>query len=242
MFRLKLVLIVVAIGSIGQSGFAQVLDLEKKDAADKQPIRLTGVMVEQKKYSFSIKADDLVYEVKVPRGTPVSMKLNRPNFDFSSSKVWVTPVPAKNDQAISTANQKPPAQIDFELPQPAYLNAQFAHAAQMKRVMSSNVLRLNNYTIQPSDPGPKKPSADDTPIEIAGKIEPANDPKQPVLVVGEQRYEVILGHRGATMAGLSIAMLDPAKVRLAITGTLEGERKVTATSIELIPVAPAPKK
>lgn len=230
-----------------QSASGQVLSLDKKPTTSVESGIWTGRIVEQKKYSFSLKVDDEVFQVQVPRGTPISMKLNRPRFDFDKGLVWVAPKAAddaktKPETEASSSPEKPALEpVAFHLPQPAFLTTEFAHAAQMKRVMGEATIRLNNYTVLPSDPGAKMPSADDRPIRMSGKLNAADDAGKVRLLIGERQLDVILGHRGAQMTGFSIATLDPNQVSLKVKAAIDEEGILTAETIELIPV-PRPQK
>jgi hypothetical protein len=169
------------------------------------------------------------------------MKLIKPRFDFENQKIWLAPVVSKNASnganENGSADRTKPKLVEFAFPQPCYLTSTFTQPAQMKRIMAAKVLRLNNYTLQATDPGEKMPDAKSDPIEISGKVEFNADSKQPVLIVGDNRYDLLLGHRGATIAGFSIATLDPDKVLLTVTGVQDDSGIVNAQKIDLLPTA-----
>ena len=225
--------------------FAQTLDVSQKEKVQTK-ILLSGKIVEQKKYSFTMQHKDKTYTVKVPRGTPVFTRLKKPVFDLIKGQVAVQ-VPTKstgkpNSAATGTVASDQKKETDesadkwvrFSLPQPLYLVTQFNHQQQKERLLGADVLRVNNYTLQPGKPVPAPTVPNQPNLELGGQVV-WNTPKKIFLKYGEKRKKLVLGHRNATLTGLSVATLPSKNVRLKVQGNLQQDGStVEATTVEVI--------
>ena len=225
--RTILLLAVAGVAGMMQSAAGQVLEVSSKKANLVQ-IEMKGPVVETKKYSFVVKHQEKDFRVKLVPGTSMTLRLNRPYFDFTANEVAVLPSGVSpNDQVVPTR---------YKLPKPMYVSAEFAHVAQMKRIMSSESLRLNQYRLS-AGPLPQV-LPDEKNLRFQSLVELDENDKPFVTINGKKR-PIILGFRGATLAGQTIIQIKAGSTKAFIWGEIDrnaDEHVVTPSRIEFVPM------
>jgi hypothetical protein len=194
-----------------------------------QPIRVEGIVVDQKKYSIKVKSGDKEYSVSLANGAAIGLKMNKPWYDWKNDQVVVDAVPfpaASDDVAKKRVPIKFPAKD-------LYLISRFADRATLNDVMSKNVKRLNFYLVTPEDQGQHMPTEKEP--YISGKLNV--DKKDLKLKVDDSSLLIRLGFRFATMNGFSINELKPQTTQVFLSG-VEGKNpgEIVASRILFQPI------
>ena len=201
---------------------AQRLSLEEQ-AQPGEKVSLLGSVVEVKKYSFVIATPDGDQTVKLGKGVQLELRLHKPQYKHGSNKLLV----------MLPGTENSPARTEIDLPPNLFLKVQFAHQHQMKRIMSSDPKRLNNYQLSP------EPFAvvSEEPV-ITGKLIAEQDQSGFLLLTPDAvRHEIILGHQNASMGGFDIQDLKPLTTRIKIEGVKNGDA-IVANRASFWPVQP----
>ncbi len=215
-------------------GFGQVLTPpDKTESQQLTPIKIEGVVSDQKKYSFIVKSKDQRYVVKPTPNAVFTLRMNKPIFDFPNRQVRVLKSNSslESEQAESKGT---PGRVAFELPETLYVVSRFEHAQQMQRVMTSKVKRINNYLLTSQKMGDIHPSEDQ--LFIGGELSPGTEATVAKLVIADKTYSVMLGHRKASMTGFSIADMQPQDTEVYIWGQVDADNSITAHRIEFRPI------
>ena len=193
-------------------------------------VRINGVVTERKKYSFFVRQGKKEYTVKLGRGAPVALKMNRPWFDWQNHKVVVDAVSFPEDIEPNSSGR-----VSVKLPaKHLFLISRFSNAKVMNQVMSVDVKRINFYLVTPDDPGHHFPTAQRP--YIAGAVGPGTEDTAQ-LQINDQSVPVKLGFRYATMSGFSITQLEPEKTQVFLTGNRDpGSNEITASRVLFQPV------
>ena len=222
-------------------GHAQVLT-PPEQVETKAPVKVqfSGIVSQQKKYSFAVKADDRDYQVKWNPGATLTLRLNKPAYDFPNRTVKVVRVVSSSDEKTGNASATEPGRISYKLPKTLFVEAKFEHVRQMQRIMQAKVKRINNYALSAEDPGAEMPS--ETSLRIRGQLLPSDEAGIAKLKVNTEEFPVMLGHRGATMSGFNILDLEPDTTEVFVWGVLAEDAVVSADRIEFRPIVGEPKK
>jgi len=187
---------------------AQRLSLEDQ-AQPVEKVNLLGSVVEVRKYSFIVATPDGEQTVKLGKGVSLELRLHKPQYQPESNKLLV----------MLPGTENSPARTEIELPLNLFLRVQFAHEHQMKRIMSSNPKRLNNYQLSPEP----FPLVSEKPV-ITGKLIVEQGRSGFLLLTPDAaRHEIILGHQNASMRGFDIQDLKPLTTRIKIDGFKSGD-------------------
>lgn len=167
---------------------------------------LSGRVVSKTKYGFEVKTKQGdVVEVVANDSTDFALRMASPWFDAEARKVVV--------DGKRTANGTR-ERIKYSLPEgKLYLLAQFRSAEHRDRIMNESVWRINNYLISDEPIEPALPSGDE--VLLAGEIDLA----KPAVIIGEKSHAVVLGFRGATLRGRSIADIVPQESVVLVSGS-----------------------
>ncbi len=207
------------IGALLLSALAPLRSLPAQDAA----VQVDGLVLERKKYSFTLRGSDRDYRVEVPNGTPLLMKLTMPEIDFSARQLSI--------EILLSAPDGDPRQntrIGRPVPDPLYLSAEFEDQASRAQLLKQGVHRLQTYVLSPR---PAPPEA----LAIQGELRPSDQPGQYELQTAERAIQVQLGPRRGLMANASLMDLHPHATEVFVDGRLEGDALV-ASRIRFQPV------
>lgn len=207
---------------------------------DKSMVSIDGIVVDQQKYSITVRTADKDYQVKLAANATVGLRMNRPFFDWEAGKVFVEALAADQDPA--TAGLEPEAdkskveKVGFILPnKQLFLIAKFRNLAHLKRVMKGKEKRMNFYLLSPEDLGQHEPTEDE--LFVAGKLTTGKNNAPITLQTDQQKHRVRLGFRFATMNGFSIAELKKNQTRVTLSGTLdETTGSLIASSVAFHPL------
>ena len=226
-----LYLAVFAIAACADVVSAQVLTPPERVAiTESAKVHFEGVVSQRQKYSFQVKAKDRDYQVKLAPAAKLTLRLNKPNYDFLNRTVKVVRVIRSSDEETKTALAREPGRKSYQLPETLFVDAKFDQVRQMKRIMQAKVKRINNYVLMPTDPGAELPT--EKSLRISGQLLPADEGAVALLKVNDEQLPVMLGHRGAKMTGFNILELKPHKTEVFVWGELGTDNVVTADRIE----------
>ncbi len=190
-----------------------------------EQVRVDGIVTGRRKYSFTLKGLERDYEVFVPNGTVIGLRLTRPSFDWPNHQLLLTiPISAVDGDA---ANNKV---FKFPLPKPLILTAIFDGSDQKQRAMGADIKRINKFALS-SETSPNLKS----PLVLQGEVLPGEDGETLQLKTDSASHKIILGRRHGTLSGFSILDLKPNITDVFVTGEFDGE-KLYADSIEFAPV------
>ena len=206
----------------------------------KTPVKLqfTGLVTQQKKYSFDVKAVDREYQVQLAPGATVALRLNKPTYDFENRIVRVVRLEPGLDEQHPNASASEPARSSYPLPEKLFVEAKFEHVYQMQRIMQAKVKRINNYVLLAKDPGAEMPT--ETSLQIRGQLLPADQATTTKLKVNDEEFPVMLGQRDATMQGFTIVDLHPRRTEVFVWGVMGDDNVVIADRIEFQPIIAEP--
>ncbi|MCH2181619.1 MAG: hypothetical protein MK108_06395 [Mariniblastus sp.] len=193
---------------LGLPAEAQRLSVQESAQAGEQAT-LQGRVVEVKKYSFVVAASDGAHTVKLDKGVRLELRLHKPQYQPGANKLLV----------LLPGTENSPNRTEFTLPDTLFLKVQFTHQHQMKRIMSANPKRLNNYQLSPF---PFPPAAQE-PV-ITGQLIVDEDQSSYLLQTPDAaQHEIVLGHQNASMGGFSIQDLKPLTTRIKVEGVKDGD-------------------
>ena len=174
-----------------------------------EAIRIEGIVTERKKYSIRVRQDDQEFDVKLTDDVAIALKMNRPWYDWDNQQVVVDAI----DENVAQTDLK---RVGVPLPaKQLFLISRLGNAQTMRSTMAEEVKRLNFYLVTPEDTGQHKPTEDEP--FLSGKLSVEN--KQPHLIVNDEKIQVMLGFRFATMNGFSVNQLKPNQTQVFLTGT-----------------------
>ena len=198
-------------------------------------VTLSAVVIDRKKYSFTIDVKGKPVQVKLAAGAPVALRMVKPWYDWDNDRVVVDAL-LPNDSSSSE-----PPRIPYTLPaKQLYVISRFQDKDHMRRIMSKDPQWLSFYLVTPNDPGAHFPTSEKP--YIAGKLRTTGTDKPASLIVKGMGSTVVLGLQDATMNGFSIANLEPFKTKVMLTGTLGEDNSVTAERIVFNPIQPREKE
>ncbi len=183
-------------------------------------IRVSGLVIDRKKYSFTLQTLDRNYEVKIPNGTPMLMKLTKPQIDLAGRKIQVVLMQ-------SAADGKPvnDTVLSWPLANPTFVSTTFDDEKQMKRVMDQQVKLLDRFVVSPAP-------FDRSPLSFGGELEESRKPGQFLLNDNGRVQLVKLGTRRGLLGGFAITDLKPLQTSVWVQGRMDGET-VLASRIRL---------
>ena len=159
-------------------------------------------------------------KVVTSESTDFAMRLANPWFDAQSRQVVVDGKPKANGQRNRIKYALPAGKL--------YLLAQFRSVKQRDRIMNGATWRINNYLISDQSIDAALPTGKD--LLLAGEL----DLKNLELVIDGKRYPIMLGFRGATLRGRSIADIVPQETVVLIAGNESDNSKVVDTVLFMI--------
>ncbi len=166
---------------------------------------VTGRVVSKTKYGFEVqtKQGDIV-EVAINESTDFALRMASPWFNLASRNVEV--------DGKQTGDGKR-ERISYPLPKgKLFLLVQFRSVYQRNRIMGQASWRLNNYLVSDQPIEPTLPTGRE--LLLAGEV----DLKTSELIIEGTRHPIVLGFRGATLRGRSIADIVPQETVVLVTG------------------------
>ena len=233
LFKIELVFAFILFAGIPQTSESQVLEPPAKvnDVLTKK-IQIGGTVTKGGKYSFEVTSDGQRYLVKPAPAVVVTLRLNKPFFDFENRQVKVQrSIPIANS---SVSDSVDPQWVHFELPESLFVVSRFEHDGILDRFMKMPVKRVNNYLLSGTNPGVVHPAQGQ--LLMAGQLKPTNKGNVANLEIGDKSYKSILGHRKAFMTGFSVADLIEGSTDVFVWGQVDSENTILSHRIEFQPI------
>lgn len=212
--RLTLVIFAVAVlvdSQVASTLRAQVagVSTESSETTDGKTteIKIQGVVVARKKYSFTVLQNGVQYEVRLADATPIALAMSKPWFDWENGQVVVDSKVLQQDVESKRVAVKLPSKD-------LHLVSQFSNTAAIDRFMSEKLKRVNFYVVTPEQVEPHLPT--ETEPFLAGRLR--TDANAVLLDVGRDSLNVKLGFRVATIDGFSINALNPNETFVVVAG------------------------
>ena len=177
---------------------------------------MNGLVLDCRKYSFTLQALDQTYQVEIPNGTPMLMKLNRPSFDFDKGTVSTSLMLSAKD-----GNPENDQVLSWKLPDPTIVTMEFRNAEEKKAIRDQSVPELDRFilTAQPfADPDQS----------IAGELQRNRVSGELFLNDQGKVFGVKLGSRRGLLAGFSIMDLIPNQTSVWVQGVRDGDAIVAS--------------
>ena len=204
---------------------------ETQTSATLEKVKLQGVVSESRKYSFRVNTSDGKYEIKPTENAVVTLRLNKPYYDFQKRQVKVVKSMASIDSR--TAPESQPRAI-FDLPEEVYFVSRFEHATLFNRVMGKKIKRINNYLLTAEDPGDIHPS--EKQLVMGGELVAGNKPNSATIKIGDKTYEAVFGQKKAFLTGFNIVDLRASETEVFVWGKVDSAGVVWAHRIEFQPI------
>ncbi|MGI9517894.1 MAG: SGNH/GDSL hydrolase family protein [Pirellulaceae bacterium] len=183
-----------------------------------QELMVDGLVIDRQKYSFTLQTGDRNYQVSIPNGTPILMKLTRPGIDLANRRLSMT-LDLSSPDGDPQNNQA----LSWELPDPLYVSMQFRDQAERDRVYGQQVRNLDRFVLSSAPPA-------DGPMSFGGILINSQRPGQYMVDQQSQLYSVTLGRRRGLMSGFSILALKPGETSVLVQGRADGDA-IVATRI-----------
>ena len=179
---------------------------------------LKGRVISKSKYGFEVEtAQGEVIEVGINESTDFALRMSSPWFDTESRTVAV------DGKDIGDGQRE---RVNYQLPVgKLYLLTQFRSVDQRDRIMKQPAWRINNYLLSDQPIASALPAGDE--LLMSGEV----DLKTPALIIDGKSYPIMLGHRGATLRGRSIADITPQETVAIVTGSQVNGSKTADTVI-----------
>ena len=201
----------------------QQLDVSSVNETAGEPVKLKGMVVETRKYSFRLDTGNQFLDIQVPNGLDLQFKLNKPFFDPVENTIRV------QRDGLEGKDHR----IILPLKTPAFVRVEFNHATHRNRVLSQTPWRLNNYVVS------HVPFTDDpTETYLDGELVHQQGEKQFRLKTGDgEIHPIVLGRHNARVSGHTILDLKPGETRVEVTVRKVND-KMRAESIWFWPAKP----
>ena len=199
---------------------AQPTDGQTISGANPDVVRVNGLVIDRKKYSFTLQTLDRNYTVKIPNGTPVLMKLNKPNFDLMNRTISVVLM-----QSAADGNAANDEVLSWPLADPTYISSTFDDPGEMKRVLDQQTRKLERYIVS-STPFER------TPLTFGGELAESRTDNLFFLNDHGGIHSVKLGTRRGLLSGFTIMDLQPLQSSVWVQGAWDGDT-VVASRIRL---------
>lgn len=207
------VLVFVLVATLAHSVYAQ--DASEADRGS-ELIMVDGLVLDRQKYSFTLQTPERQYKVSIPNGTPMLMKLTKPQFDLTNKTVSVSLMLSSPD-GIHENNQV----LTWPLPDPLFVSSMFRNEQEMKDAMSGQVRTLDRYVVS------------DRPVEVGdlsfgGELSASRTPGQYFIDDNGGVYSVKLGTRRGLLHGFTITDLKPMQTSVWVQGNMNGDTLVAS--------------
>lgn len=131
----------VWIGCLCAPVFAQ----ENRPDSTQENLFVDGIVVDRKKYSFTVQGPDKEYTFSLNPLSRISARLIRPKFDWNQKTVTVTiPMSAPDGRAVN--NQS----VQYKLPSELHFRNRFESRPEQAAAISGTPIELRNFSITPS--------------------------------------------------------------------------------------------
>lgn len=188
--------------------------------------RLSGVVVAVRKYGFDVQSHDRLLTIRCGENAQFRQRLVRPQFQMDQNRI----VCEQPSQAEGEGGGAPPIQISYQ--PPLFIRARFQHDAEMARCWESGMQRrLPRWVLQSDPPGEEFFQPSPGRPELLGRVESIDGRDVATINFGGQRIEALLLDRDATIAGRSIADLEPFTTNVEIRGTATADAGWEASEI-----------
>ena len=174
-------------------------------------VRVNGLVLDCRKYSFTLQSLDKIHNVQIPNGTPVLLKLNKPEFDLDKRTVSFSLMLSADDG--EEANDEV---VTWKLPDPTFVTTTFRNEAEKEKVLGQAVRILDRFTI--SDRPLER-----TDLSFGGELRKSPTAGQFLLADNGGVYAIELGKRRGLLAGFSIMDLVPMQTSVWVQGSVEGD-------------------
>lgn len=183
-------------------------------AEDPALVRVEGLVLDQQKYSFTLRGLDRDYHVVIPNGTPMLMQLPLPRFDFEKHRLSTELLVSATD-----GDYNHNLRMEYPLPDPVYLSCEFESPQALAEATRDGVRKLDRYVLS-SRPFPPSPLA------LQGELKPSQLPGQYKLEDDVRVIPVRLGPRKGYLANSSIMELRPNETAAFVEGRFDGDALV----------------
>lgn len=184
-------------------------------------IEFEGLVTGLKKYSLEVTGPDQSWQVRIGKDTALALKCSSPRIDFEKSEAWV---------GIEGADNKFKA---YKFKTPLYVQAQFSHQHQLKRIMSEAVKRFPTYALSNE---PFAPATNRRQIFLAGKLEPGETGRQLKMTTDAgDTHQVLLSKHGEWL-GFTLSDLRKNQTVVRISGKVNAKQQIIARKILFWPV------
>jgi len=201
----------LALGAYQEPGFAQ----NRADSVTDE-VRVNGLVLDCRKYSFTLQAVDQTYQVEIPNGTPMLMKLNRPSFDFDKGLVSTSLMLSAQD-----GNPDNDQVLSWKLPDPTIVTMEFRSQEEKKAIEDESVPNLDRFVLT------AQPFADPE-QSISGELQRNRISGELFLNDQGKVMGVRLGARRGLLAGFSIMDLIPNQTSVWVQGARNGDAIVAS--------------
>ncbi len=220
-------------GQISQDPVSAVVADSDRDSTAK--LTLSGIVVDQNKYSFSISSSGQKFEVRLAPDAVVAMKMHKPWFDWDHQRVIVEPQPIDAGEIVDPDPKPVPSRVPVGLPgEKLFVIGQFNDESHMRYEMAQPRKRLNYYVITPTEVGSHFPSGEEP--YISGKLMTQKSDEPVSLLVSGMKTPIILGFQNATLNGFSISDLTPYRTQVKLSGTVGPDKLILADRVLFYPV------
>lgn len=201
----------LVLGACQEHGYAQ-------NSADSvtDEVRVNGLVLDCRKYSFTLQALDQTYQVEIPNGTPMLMKLNRPSFDFDKGVISTPLMLSARD-----GNPDNDQVLTWKLPEPTMVTMEFRSQAEKQKIRDQSVPNLDRFVLT------AQPFADPE-QSISGELQRNRVSGELFLNDQGKVFGVRLGSRRGLLAGFSIMDLIPAQTSVWVQGARNGDAIVAS--------------
>lgn len=149
MFRSKVPQILVCLTLISmlhfgvvQDAFSQESPETKSDTPTEDSFSVEGMLIDKKKYSFSISGPDQEHEFRLDASTVFAARISRPTFDWKNRTVEGI-IPASAPDGRFPNNLK----VSYSLSEQIFFRHRFESAQEMKQLTSTSPIQLDRLVL-----------------------------------------------------------------------------------------------
>ncbi|MDG2015114.1 MAG: hypothetical protein P8J33_16530 [Pirellulaceae bacterium] len=212
----RFLLAIFFLSSTGAVSFLSSIEAQLATPQLIDEVRVNGLVLGVRKYSFTLQSIDKIHNVQIPNGTPMLLKLNKPEFDLDKRTVSFSLMLSAEDG--EDANNEV---VIWKLPEPTFVTTTFRNEAEKEKVLAQSVRFLDRFTI--SDRPLER-----TDLSFGGELKKSPTPGQFLLAENGGVYAIELGKRRGLLAGFSIMDLIPMQTSVWVQGSVEGDSIVAS--------------
>lgn len=186
-------------------------------------VKVDGLVLEHQKYSFTLRGLDQDYQISIPNGTPILMKLTWPELDFAKKELSVRLLVTAADGDLRNNTR-----LHYPIPDPLYFSAEFESKEELDRALQQPVVSPGKFILSGEPP----PSVANS---LQGRLFPGHSVNEYRLDTGVSIIPIKLDPRKGLMANLKITDLRPHETEVFAEGRYENGVLV-AHSIRFQPI------